>query len=144
MTTIPFEDWFQAQQLMTCYAHNIETGDGVGLGDCFTDDVHLDLSEILPDRRPAKGRAAAVEMIENRRSSSPRIGQVRRHLFSNFLIHEYTPARITSQLSVKYTVTPIEGSPYIFFTGQYNDTLHKDSHGRWRIASRRLRIDRAE
>ena len=144
MTKIPFDDWYQADQLMTRYAHTIETGDRVGLGDCLADNVHLDLSELLPDRPPAEGRAGAVDMITDRWRSGPSIGQVRRHLFSNFLIHEYSPHSIASQVSLKFIVTPVEGSPYIFFTGQYDDTLHKDSEGRWRISSRRLRIDRAE
>lgn len=131
--------WFAVQQLISRYSTVYDSRDIEPMGRLFTSDG---VFESLPRRErsetfpfPARGRDEIIAALGARQAYW--LAKVRRlHLTSNLLVHAHDGDTVRS--SVQYAVihTPHVGSPELFITGVYEDTIVRESDGEWRFAQR--------
>lgn len=131
---LTLDDRLAIHELYAVYAHQVDSGDGVGWAGCFTDAGYL---AVPVNGIHAQGREAleAFAAAYFRRS-----GGLERHLVDNVVLEE-ADSGVTGRCYLTMLVGGSGGQPpRLTTTGTYEDRLERTADG-WRFAARELAVD---
>jgi uncharacterized protein (TIGR02246 family) len=126
------EDLEEIRQLFVDYGHHLDAGDFEAYAALFADDGEVHLGPI----GRAQGREAIVALMTRVRAGAARKSF---HLVTNPIVR-LDGDRATSEVLWTVIRPGADGGLEVAMFGRHHDTLVRE-RGRWRIQSRRGRID---
>jgi hypothetical protein len=126
----PAADRLLVAERIARYGWSYDERDRVGLAECFTPDGVWEGRIMGRDQvGPIPGREAIADFLaEFWRVQSDQ----RRHLFTNLVVHDLTPARAAAHAYLLLTAA-VDGAMTPVTTGPYRFELARDADGVWRI-----------
>lgn len=144
---------YEIHDTLTRYCQSLDYGDEAALADCFTEDCAVSYEGYLTPDNEAKVRERGATIVDGAECYRGRAQMLRlaeahsrppdrlhKHFLSlpRIAFHQPDSASVTSYFTL---LLKVEGQPRVAAFGRYDDIIVRCEDGRWRISSRRGRLE---